>query len=127
MNTINTVAYIFIEKRRLLLVRAANKKAFYMPGGKAEKGENSILALIREVKEEIAVDLLIHTLKYFATFTAQAYGKNEGINVRIECYVGGHKNIPQPKSEIEELKFFTSDEYLNMPDTAPAVRLIIND
>lgn len=127
MYTIKTVAYLLIENKKILLVRARNKIAFYMPGGKPDKGENSIEALIREIKEEIGVDLIHTSLSYYDTFAAQAYGKDKGVSVKIECFIGEHKNKPTALAEIEELKFFSSEEYLSMPETAPAVRLIIND
>jgi len=54
-----------------------------MPGRKTEKAENSIQALVREIKEEVGVDLITQQLKYFATFAAQTYGKEKGIKVKI--------------------------------------------
>jgi|SRR3989344_7014468 len=127
MYTIKTVAYLLIENKKILLVRARNKIAFYMPGGKPEPGEKSTRALIREIKEEIGVDLVPDSLIYFQTFEAQAYGKDEGVKVKIECYLGKHNNKPSALAEIEEIGFFSSEEYLTMPETAPAVRKIIRD
>lgn len=39
--------------------------------------------LIREVKEEISVDIIKDTIKYYDTFEAQADGKEEGVIVKI--------------------------------------------
>ncbi len=98
-----------------------------MPGGKHDKGETSANALIREVKEELGIDLVTNSLTYHKTFTAQAYGKEKGIQVCIECYQGTYKGKPIATSEIEEIRYFTSQEYLSMKETAPAVRLIVKD
>lgn len=124
---ITTVAYIHIVDKRLLLCRAKKHKGFYMPGGKHEEGENDIETLIREVKEEIDVNLVPSSLKYYGTFEAQAYAKPKGVMVRIICYVGDHKGTIKVSGEIGELKFFTMSEYLLMEETAPAVLLILKD
>ena len=126
-NSIVTVAYIHIVDKRLLLCRAKKHKGFYMPGGKHEEGESDKETLIREVKEEIDVDLIPSSLKYYGTFEAQAYAKPKGVMVRIICYVAEHKGDIKASAEIGELKFFTMSEYLQMEETAPAVLLILKD
>lgn len=125
MYSIKTIAYILIKNKKVLLVRARSKNAFYMPGGKPDPGETSIQALIREIREEIGLDLKEKSLTFFGIFEAQAYGKEKGVMVKIECYLGKHSQTPTALAEIEEVRFFSSDEYLAMPETAPAVRLII--
>ena len=44
-----------IKNRKLLLAFSKNKKAWYLPGGKMDDGENTRSALIREIKEELNV------------------------------------------------------------------------
>lgn len=125
MKLINTVAYILIKQKRILLVRPKSKNVYYMPGGKLEKGETSIVGLLREVKEELRIELIPKSIAYYGTLKDQAYGKEKGIEVSIECYTGKYDGEPTPTSEIEEVRYFTSKEYLNMEETAPAVRLIV--
>lgn len=125
--TIRTVAYICIMDKKLLLVRSKNKKVFYMPGGKRENGESDKEALIREIKEELSVDLIENSLKHYKTFQAQSHGAPPGVHVQIMCFTGNHTGEPVPSSEIEEVRFFSTDEYFIMEEVAPAGRLIIMD
>lgn len=124
---IETVGFIHIKNRKLLLVRPFNKKIFYMPGGKKDKGENNIGALIREVKEELGVEVSPGKVEYYGVFEAQAYGKDEGVIVKIHCFTADHSGVIESKSEIEEIAFFSHDEYLRRSEVAPAVKLIIKD
>lgn len=124
---VETVAYIHVKDKKLLLALSKGKEAFYMPGGKPETKEDQLQALLREIKEELQVNLIPKTIKHYGIFEAQAYGKNIGTKVRIDCYVGQHTGHLHPGAEISKLKFFTHLEYFNMPDTAPAVKLIFDD
>ena len=121
-----TVAYIHIKDNKILLVKSKGKDAFYMPGGKKEKGEDNITALIREVKEELTADLHPASIKPFGEFQAQAYGKPAGVTVRIICYIGKHEGKLTANAEIEELAFFSHEEYFAQESTAPAVKLILD-
>jgi 8-oxo-dGTP diphosphatase len=124
-NLIETVAYIHIQDNKILLVKSHGKDAFYMPGGKREPGEDDTAALIREVKEELTVDLHPASIKHFGEFQAQAYGKPDGVTVQISCYFGEHQGTLKANAEIEEIAFFSYDEYFAQENTAPAVKLIL--
>lgn len=108
MDLIDKLAWIAISERKILVTRSRGKDAWYIPGGKREPGETDREALIREVKEELSVDLLPDTLSYFETFTAQAHGKPEGVFVQMTCYTGEYKGVLQPASEIAEMAWLTS-------------------
>ncbi|OGK18171.1 hypothetical protein A2866_04745 [Candidatus Roizmanbacteria bacterium RIFCSPHIGHO2_01_FULL_39_8] len=123
---IETVAYIFINDKKLLLVRAKNKKAYYMPGGKRDLKEDDIRALVREIREELQIELS-PSLQFYGVFEAQAYGKEKGVRVKIICYFGKHLGRIKAGSEIEQIRFFSQSEYFKQKETAPAVRLIFND
>lgn len=102
---IDKLAWVFIQDGKLLMVRSKGKELFYLPGGKREEGETDEQALLREIKEEISVDLVPDSLKYVETFTGQADGKAEGISVQLTCYVADYTGELSPDAEIEELKF----------------------
>src|SRR3989344_1624204 len=123
---IETVAYIFINDKKLLLVRAKNKKAYYMPGGKRDLKEDDIRALVREIREELQIELS-PSLQFYGVFEAQAYGKEKGVRVKIICYFGKHLGRIKAGSEIEQIRFFSQSEYFKQKETAPAVRLIFID
>lgn len=108
MNPIDKLAWIYIKDKKILSTRSKGKDAWYIPGGKREEGETDQQTLIREVKEELAVDLLPETIKYIDTFKAQAHGKPEGVFVQMTCYSGEYTGELQPSAEIEEMKWLTS-------------------
>jgi len=103
---IDKLAWILIKDRSILRVRSKNKDVFYNPGGKRDEDESDQEALIREIKEELDVDLIEDTIKYINTFEAQAHGKPEGTVVRVTCYSADYVGELKPSSEIEELAWF---------------------
>ncbi|WP_218575520.1 NUDIX hydrolase [Plesiomonas shigelloides] len=106
---IDKLAWILIRDGKLLTVRSKGKSLFYLPGGKREAGESDEQALLREIKEELDVDLIPETIKYIGTFEAQADGKSEGVTVNLTCYLSDYSGHLHPESEIEELKFIGAD------------------
>lgn len=114
MDLIDKLAWIYIKDRKILSTRSKGKDVWYTPGGKREKGESDQRALIREIKEELNVDLMPETLSYFQTFKAQAHGKPEGVFVQMTCYTGDYKGELKPSSEIEEMAWLTSDTDSNL-------------
>ncbi len=109
MDMIDKLAWIYVKDRKILSTRSKGKDAWYIPGGKRESGETDQEALIREVKEELAVDLIAETILYLDTFKAQAHGKPEGVMVQMTCYTAQYVGDLVPSSEIEEMKYLTSD------------------
>ena len=59
-------------------------------------GETDTAALVREIREELAVRLRPDTLVLEGAFTAQADGKPEGTLVRVTCYRGRADGIVTP-------------------------------
>jgi 8-oxo-dGTP diphosphatase len=115
---IDKLAYIYIKERKILVTLSKGKDKWYIPGGKREGNESDEEALIREVKEELSVDLIPKTIKYYGTFEAQAHGKPEGTIVRMTCYIADFSGKLQPSSEIEKINFFnfTQKELTSLVD-----------
>ena len=104
---IDKLAWIFIRDKKILMTRSRGKDVYYVGGGKREAGESDEQAILREVREEFRVDLIPHTIRYLATFEAQAHGKLEGVAVRMTCYTGEYVGTLAPGAEIEELRWCT--------------------
>ena len=109
MELIDKIAWIYIKERKILSTRTKGKDAWYIPGGKREGKETDIQTLIREVKEELSVDLVRETIQYLDTFKAQAHGKPEGVFVQMTCYTADYKGQLTPAAEIEDMAWLKSD------------------
>jgi 8-oxo-dGTP diphosphatase len=107
---IDKLAYIHLKDRKILVTKSKGKEVWYIPGGKREYGETDQQALIREVKEELTVDLNPDTITYYGTFEAQAHGKPEGTMVRMTCYTATYFGTIAPSSEIESIDYFSHSQ-----------------
>ena len=80
---IHVSAAIFIKNKRILFTSRKKKKIFNncleFPGGKVEKGESTLVALKREIKEELSITVSLATNfdKYLFSF------KNLEINLNF--------------------------------------------
>jgi 8-oxo-dGTP diphosphatase len=120
---IDKLAYVYIKNKKVLVSLSKGKNIWYIPGGKRELGESDEQTLIREVNEELGVDLIPQTIKYFHTFEAQAHGKPEGTFVKMTCYTGKFSKALTAANEIEKIDFF---DYSQKHLTAPVDNLIFD-
>ena len=107
---IDKLAWITIRDGKFLVVRSKGKELFYLPGGKREAGESDEQALIREIKEELSVDLVADTIQYADTFVAAADGKASGVSVKLTCYFADFEGELKADAEIEELRFIDAQD-----------------
>ncbi|MFC0322510.1 NUDIX domain-containing protein [Gallibacterium melopsittaci] len=105
---IDKLAWILLDQHRVLMTRSYGKDQYYLPGGKREVGESDEQALVREIKEELNVDLIPETLSLVDVFQAQAHGKAEGVMVVMRCYQGDYQGQLQASAEIEEIRWLTT-------------------
>lgn len=110
MNLIDKLCWSYLKDRKALFVRSKGKDAFYAAGGKREAGETDEAALIREVKEELSVDLIPGTISYLETFTAQAHGQPEGVMVQMKYFTADFTGELTPSAEIEEIDWLISTD-----------------
>lgn len=123
-NYIDKLAYIYLKDGKILITLSHGKDVWYIPGGKREAGESDHDALIREVKEELNVDLKTETIKPYGIFEAQAHGKPEGTIVRMTCYTADFDGQLQATSEVEKIDFFS---YAQKDLSSPVDHLIFDD
>jgi 8-oxo-dGTP pyrophosphatase MutT (NUDIX family) len=107
MKIIDKLAWIEIQNRKILSTKSKGKDTYYIPGGKRKENESDQETLIREISEELTIDLDPSSLRLFGVFEAQAHGKTEGIIVKMTCYTGSYKGNIEASSEIEEVVWFT--------------------
>lgn len=106
---IDKLAWIHLKDRKIVMTLSRGKDKWYIPGGKREKGESDLEALIREVREELSVEINPQTAKLYGVFEAQAHGKQEGVIVRMTCYTGDYIGELKANAEIEKFDYFTYD------------------
>jgi 8-oxo-dGTP diphosphatase len=120
---IDKLAWIYIENQHILSTRSKGKNTYYLPGGKREQDETDQQALLREIKEELTIDLHTETITFFGQFKAQAHGKPEGIQVRMLCYTASFSGAIHAAAEIEEVVWL---QYADREKSSPVDRLIFD-
>lgn len=111
MRLIDKIAFLYLKDGKILSTLSKGKDTYYIPGGKREGNETDEETLIRECKEELTIDIKKDTIKYYGTFEAQAHGENEGVIVKMTCYIADFDGELKADSEIEELKWL---DYSNL-------------
>lgn len=101
-------------ENRLLVVRKKNSSYFMMPGGKIEKGELPSQALVRELKEELNLDIALSDVEYMGFHETDAVNEPNTI-VRGEVFrIEFKENLPLlPQAELQEAIWLTVDNYKN--------------
>lgn len=111
---LHTAGLLVIKDGKLLLTYSKNKQAWYLPGGKIDAGETSKEALIREVYEELSVQLKEEKVTYYYHITANAYGE-DNLLMEQDCFLYPSLEDIVPSMEIEAVAYFSLDTYKNEP------------
>ncbi|RJO78467.1 NUDIX domain-containing protein [Nocardia panacis] len=117
---IDTVAWVHLEAGRILCARPRGKQVFYIPGGKREGAETDLQTLLREIKEELTVEILENTVAHVGTYEA----RDGGPLVRMSCYTADYRGTLTASTEIEELAWFG---YADRPLVPPVDQLLFDD
>ena len=124
MEVVDKVAFLYLKDGKVLSTRSKGKDKYYIPGGKRESGETDIETLVREVKEELSVDIVESSAKLYGVFEAQAHGKAEGVIVRMTCYTAEYTGELKADSEIAEIVWLTMED---IESVSPVDKLIMAD
>jgi 8-oxo-dGTP pyrophosphatase MutT (NUDIX family) len=109
MKKIFKVALALIRDNKVLMTKNFGIDKFYIPGGTIERNETETEALFREIKEELTVDLIKDSIKYFGTFEDVATTHPDSI-VQVRLYLGEVSGELKPDSEVEKLGWFGKDD-----------------
>lgn len=120
---------VFIRKdgKYLLMKKAANKKyasnKIHPFGGKIEKNENPYEGAVREIKEEVGID--IKNLKLEAVILEKTDEKDLPVNWLIFHFSADYDKGEVNVNEEGEAVYLSEDEIKNA-DLFPSVKTIIN-
>lgn len=120
---IDKLALIEIRDKKILSTRSKGKDTYYLPGGKREAGETDAEALIREIEEELTVQLDPDSLAFYGAFRAQAHGHPEGVMVNMRCYTASYTGTIQASAEIEEVAWLS---YADKERVSPVDKIIFD-
>jgi DNA polymerase-3 subunit epsilon len=105
---------------RTLLVRKRDSTAFMQAGGKIEPGESALDALIRELREEIGIDVDLDATEYLGSYRAVAANEADTV-IRAEVFAVTTGQEAVASNEIEELLWLDAAEG-NAVELAPLTR-----
>jgi 8-oxo-dGTP diphosphatase len=99
---------VLINDRKFLITRAYGKDFFVAPGGKLDPGETAEQALVREMTEELQIEINPDTLEELGTFYAQAAG-HEDKKLEMKVFIiHDFTGELTPSSEVEEMKWINT-------------------
>jgi 8-oxo-dGTP pyrophosphatase MutT (NUDIX family) len=106
---------------RILVVRKTGTSKFMLPGGKIESGETAAKAAVREIHEELGIQLDHHALVDLGTFTAPAANEPDHL---VQGRVFEHPWVPDAHAsgEIAEIAWLEPDDAASRSDLAPMLR-----
>ena len=110
MPQIDKLAWIEIQGKKILSTRSYGKDKYYIPGGKRELHETDSQALVREIKEELSVDIEANSLQFIGVFEAHAHGHDTSTTVKMTCYSAKYSGTLRPSSEIAEMIWLKSSD-----------------
>lgn len=122
--------FILNQKRELLLVRSYKWPGLWVVmGGHIEIGESIASAVIREVKEEVGLDV-----KYVRVIRVVEFINNPAfhtpkhlVGLQCECRLATDQIPVLDNDEIQEARWFSLDEAVQLPDLLDITRETIKD
>lgn len=112
---IRIAAAIIVNSRgEMLMVRKQGTRAFMQPGGKIDAGETPHVALLRELREELALDAQGLDFTDQGLFTAPAAHE---LGQMVEARLFSTRAAPdiQPRAEIAQAIWLPVDEMGDVP------------
>lgn len=110
-----SAAVIVDEAGRVLVVRKQGTSMFMQPGGKPEAGESAAQTLIRELHEELGLELDEADLQPLGSFVSAA-ANEPGHRVIAEAFATSvDPRAVTVQAELAELRWITPDDIATVP------------
>ncbi|HEX5653764.1 MAG TPA: NUDIX domain-containing protein [Chitinophagaceae bacterium] len=122
---LHTAGLLLIREKRLLMAYSRNKQCFYLPGGKISESETAAEGLCREIAEELNVLINPEDLHFYAHISAPAFGETAGVIMEQDCFRLFKTVQPMAAAEIEELRYFSLEDYRKEDYQAPGALSIL--
>jgi 8-oxo-dGTP pyrophosphatase MutT (NUDIX family) len=103
---------------RAVVVRKRGTTGFMQPGGKIERGESALVTLVRELREELGLEVVIDETEFLGSYEADALNE-PGATVRAEVFALTTDAPLVVGSEIEELYWLESPFDVESVELAP--------
>lgn len=103
---------------RAIVVRKHGTTGFMQPGGKIERGESAISTLIRELREELGLEVDVDATEFLGSFEAAALNE-PGQTVRAEVFALTTDAELHPAAEIDEVYWLESPDDTGSVELAP--------
>ena len=111
MDKLDVVAAIIIKNGKYFIAQRNRNKhmglSWEFPGGKVEKGETFDIALKREIKEELNIDIAINNK------LGEENYNDEKINVKLHYFLCSHTSGEIYLNEHEDSAWITKNEFKN--------------
>lgn len=104
-------AIIIDDQKRLLITKPKTKDMWVFVGGKLEAGETMEECLVREIQEELGVNIVGEPQLYMKSPIEPAAGNTQGLTVQITAYVARIDGEPMASSEIEAIHWLSREEF----------------
>jgi 8-oxo-dGTP pyrophosphatase MutT (NUDIX family) len=103
---------------RAVVVRKRGTTGFMQPGGKIERGESALAALIRELREELGLEVDVDATEFLGSYEAPALNE-PGRTVRAEVFALVTDAELHPAAEIDAIHWLESPSDTDSVELAP--------
>lgn len=117
--------FILNDKREILLVKSYKwPLKWVVMGGHIEWGESIAEAVVREVKEEVELDVkFVRVIKVAEfVFSPDFHAKKHFISLQTECRLVGNDTPTIDNDEIQEARWFPLSQAAKLKNLLPVTR-----